>query len=297
MRWSSILTLLCVIASLILTFLCLFAGSSSNFLQNGDLLTLNMSRLGHNVNIFNTTDGDGGFFDNLVNGVQEDINDLVDDVTSDIAASLNISDFYSVHIMNYCEGVFKPNASLAAENGTHVSKNTTYCSPRNAMFHFNVTQIVQDALPSKINLTSIDWPQTITDAQDAVRTASIATEILYIIAIALTGLAFFAAIAGFFTNGRMSACCNVVIDTLAFIALVAASAVATTVILKVVDALNKYGQDLGIHANRGNLFLGMTWAATGLMFVATIISFIQVCVGRRNGGYITSMKEKRQGAY
>lgn len=294
MRLSSLLSLLCATAALILTFLCLFAGSSKTFLSSGDLLTVNMSRLGHGVgDIFNTTDGNGGLLSNFVNSVEGDLNKLLDDITSDIAASLNISDFYSVHIMNYCEGTFTPNASLAAENGTHVHENVTFCSPKSAAFHFNITHVVQNALPHKLNLSDIHWPQAITDLENTVRTASVATEILYIIAVALTGLAFFGALLSLFAEGRVSACCSVIFDVLAFIVLVIASAVATTIMLKAVKALNKYGDDLGIHANRGNLFLGMTWAATGLMLVAAVTSCVQVCAGKRNGGYISSMKEKR----
>lgn len=253
-----------------------------------------MSRLGHDIDIFNTTDGNGGRLSNFINSIEGELNKLVDDVTSDIAASLNLSDFYSVHVMNYCEGTFTPNASLAAENGTHVHENVTYCSPKSAAFHFNITGVVQGALPQKINLSDIHWPQAITDAEDTVHTASVAMEILYIVAIALTGVAFLSALLTAITEGRVSACCSVILDILAFIALLIASAVATTVILKAVSALNKYGDDLGIHADRGNLFLGMTWAATGLMLVAAVASCVQVCVGRRHGGYIRSMKEKRR---
>lgn len=291
MRWSSIITLLCATAALILSFLCLFAGSSRSFLQNGDLLTLNMSRLGYIGDTFNTTDGDGGLLDNVFNDAQDEVNDLINDATTDIASQLNISDFYSVHLMNYCEGMFEPNGSVAA-NGSDVSKNTTYCSPRNSAFHFNVTEVVQDALPSGINLGDIQWPEEVTDAQNLIRTASIATEILYIIGIAFTGLAFLGAIAGFFTSGRLSACCNVIIDLIALIALIAASAVATVVIVRAVDALNQYGNDIGVSATRGDLFLGMTWAAVALMLIATIVSIAQLIRGRKNGGYISEMRQK-----
>lgn len=251
-----------------------------------------MSRLGFVGDVFNTTDGNGGFLDNLINDAQGELNNLINDATTDIASALNISDFYAVHIMDYCEGMFNPNGTVAAENGTHVSKNTTYCSSRNALFHFNVTEVVESALPDRINLTDINWPNAVTDAQNAIRTASIAAVVLYIIGIALTGIALLGAVFGFFTNGRLSACLNVILDFLAFIALVVGSALATVVMLKAVEALNKYGNDIGVSATRGNLFLGMTWAAVGLMLVATIISTVQLFVGRRDSGYISDVKEK-----
>lgn len=294
MRWSSIITLLCSVAALVLSFLLLFAGGSRSFLQNTDVLTLNMSRLGYVGDVFNTTDGDGSLLDSLINNAQESANELINNATTEIASQLNISDFYSVHVMNYCEGMFEPNGT-AAVVGSDVTKNTTYCSSRNALFHFNVTQVVNDALPGQISLSDINWPAAINDAQNAIRAASIAAVILYILAIVFTGLAFFGAIFGFFTSGRLSACCNLVIDFLAFLCIGGASGVATAVMVKAVDALNQYGNDIGVSATRGNRFLAMTWAATGAMLIALIVSLVQLCVGRRDGhgSYITQMKEKR----
>jgi len=291
MRWSSLVTLLCAAAALVLSFLCLFAGSTRSFLQNGDLLTLNMSRLGYAGDAFNTTDGDGGFLDNLINDAQDDINDLINNATTEIASQLNISDFYSVHLMNYCKGMYTPDAAVAA-NGSDVSKNTTYCSPRNTAFHFNVTQIVQAAIPDEITLSDINWPEEVTNAQTLIRTASIATEVLYILGIVFTGLALLGAIFGFFSTGRLSACCNLVIDLLAFISLTIASVLATVVIVKAVNTINKYGDDLGIAATKGKLFLGMTWAAVALMLIATIVSIVQLIKGRQNGTYISEMRQK-----
>lgn len=291
MRLSSIATVVCCAGALILSILCLLAGNTRSFLQNADVLTLNMSRLGYVGDVFNTTNGDGGFLDNLINDAQSELNDLINDATTDIASALNISDFYSVHLMDYCEGMYSPNSTLAAENGTHVSENVTYCSPANALFHFNVTEVVQSVLPDHINLTDIQWPDAITDAQNAVRTASIAAVVLYIVGIALTGIAFFGAIFGFFTNGRISACLNIIIDTLALLALIVGSALATIVMVKAVEAINKYGNDIGISATKGNLFLGMTWASVGLMLIATVISIVQLIRGRRHGAYVSEMHE------
>ena len=42
MRISSVFTLLCSIAALVLSLLVLFAGSSRSFLQSGDLLTVRL---------------------------------------------------------------------------------------------------------------------------------------------------------------------------------------------------------------------------------------------------------------
>jgi hypothetical protein len=68
---------------------------------------------------------------------------------------------------------------------------------------------------------------------------------------------------------------------LAFLAIGIASALATTVIVKAVNAINKHGNDIGIAATKGGAFLGMTWAATVAMLLAALVSVVQCVAGRR----------------
>ena len=44
-----------------------------------------------------------------------------------------------------------------------------------------------------------------------------------------------------------------------------ASAIATAVINNVVTAINKYGNEIGVYAYKGETFIGLTWAATLLV--------------------------------
>ena len=60
-----------------------------------------------------------------------------------------------------------------------------------------------------------------------------------------------------------------------------AAAIATTIAVKVVNAVNKYGDEVGVAAYKGNTFLGMTWAATILMFLASLAHFHEFIRGRK----------------
>ena len=64
---------------------------------------------------------------------------------------------------------------------------------------------------------------------------------------------------------------------LAFLTLVIASIISTVVITKAVNAVNKYGADIGIAAYKGSTFLGMTWAATALMLLASMVWIAECC--------------------
>ena len=44
-----------------------------------------------------------------------------------------------------------------------------------------------------------------------------------------------------------------------------ASAIATAVINNVVKVINKYGNEIGVYAYKGETFIGMTWVVTLLV--------------------------------
>jgi phosphoribosylformylglycinamidine (FGAM) synthase-like enzyme len=69
---------------------------------------------------------------------------------------------------------------------------------------------------------------------------------------------------------------------LGFLSLGIASAIATAAMVKVVHAVNKYGNDIGIAATKGTTFLGLTWGATAAMLLAACLSTIQCIAGRKN---------------
>jgi hypothetical protein len=274
MRFSAIFPLLCSLVALILTLLCLFAGSSKSFLPNAELLTLNTSRLGH-TSLFNTSDGNGGFISNLINGIEGDINDLINNATSDIAAAFDLHDFYAAHIMNYCEGYFMGNDTPGAK------ENITHCSNRTAFFHFDPTKIIQSELAPGLNLSDLHWPSEIEDAVKTIEVASKVMFVFYILAIIFSGFSLLGAIWGFLSSGRLSAFVNFLLDILAFLTIGIASAISTAILVKAVNAVNKYGEDIGLAATKGKSFLGMTWAATAVMLLASFVWVAECCAGRR----------------
>ena len=72
---------------------------------------------------------------------------------------------------------------------------------------------------------------------------------------------------------------------MAFFTLGIASAISTTIIVKVVNAINKYGKDIGIAAYKGSDFLGMTWASVIIMLLASFV-WVAECVSGRKKGYV-----------
>ena len=66
------------------------------------------------------------------------------------------------------------------------------------------------------------------------------------------------------------------------------SAVASVIAIQFVDLINRHGQDYGIVARGGSTFLGMTWSAVILSFLAIVMSVITLPA---SGGSAVSEKE------
>lgn len=286
MRFSALIPVVLSAAALILTFLCLFAGSKKGFMEDYAIVTLNTSRIGKEF--FNTTSSNSSnsvvsFFDDIINDVQGEINDKINDVAQD----LGLHDFYSAHLLNFCEGYYTPadmpNATISKGD---ISKNVTNCSNRTAMYNFDPRQMIQRELNESghgdINLTDLGWPDEVDDAINTLEVASNAMFVLYCIGIAFAGLALISAIISIFFSGRLSAFANIIIDMIAFLAVGIASAIATAIAVKAADVINDKGDRIGISAQKGNKFMILTWVATACLLVASLVWCFDCVVGRRN---------------
>ena len=154
------------------------------------------------TSVFNTDDS-GGLFDDLGNDIQTSINDKVNDAIDEVAQKVGIHDFYSVHLMTYCEGFYEPNGAVQPD-GSMPSQNVTRCSNQTTMFHFNPKKVLESELNEGVSLSDLQWPDDINDGILVLQSASKAMFVFYIAGIALTGFALVAALFGVFSNGRIA---------------------------------------------------------------------------------------------
>lgn len=255
--------------------LCIFAGSKRGYLEDADLFTVNTSMLGRKT--LDTSKTSSSILNSIKNTVQKEVNEAI----SDVAKTLNIHDFYSAHLLDYCEGYFTP---TPFQNLTsQPSKNITHCSNETSFFHFDPGAIIQNELKPGINLTDLSWPSAIQDGVRAVEGATDLMFVLYFMGAATTGVALIAALVGVREVWRYSAVICFMLSSLAFGSLLLASSIATIVISKVVNAINKHGNDIGVYAYKGETFIGMTWAAT-LLVLITAFMWLYEFIRERKGG-------------
>lgn len=69
----------------------------------------------------------GDAADDIEGEITDQLNDIINDAADKLAETLGISQWYSFHIMNTCEGDFAPNTTV-----TGAWYNTTNCTAREA---------------------------------------------------------------------------------------------------------------------------------------------------------------------
>lgn len=155
--------------------------------------------------LLDTSKPSSSILGSIASSVKGDINGAIVDITH----YLNLHDFYSVHLLDYCEGYYTPTA--VANSTSRPSRNVTSCSNRTALFHFDPTATVQKELKPGVSLQDLHWPSAIQDGIRTVENASKVMVILYYIGIVVTGLAIVGSIIGFIIGGTLGATINLLL--------------------------------------------------------------------------------------
>ncbi|KAI9721618.1 MAG: hypothetical protein M1828_005109 [Chrysothrix sp. TS-e1954] len=314
-RWTAAAPLLFTGIAIILSFLCVFAGTNHDMIEDADIFMLNTSRIGINFTGIGSgvssglssliprapTPVFGGLESAASSGVASAKSGVSDsaqkadkdahnaaskgkdaaknDVNKEIqklAKDVGLHDFYSIHILNFCEGYFKHNSS---------ARNVTHCSGSSGSFSFNPNQTLGNDMSnssSHLSLDQIHWPKAITEGIRDIKWVFQLMFVLYCFGLVCICFAFLANIAGVArTEGRLIPLINVALAFLAFFWLIIASGAVTYAGRHATDAINKYGKDIDVNARRGTKFLGMTWAAVTLVGLSTICWVVEFFMSRR----------------
>jgi hypothetical protein len=163
----ALVPLILAITGFVLSMLCLFAGTKPNYMESYHIVSLNTTGLGHDqLAKLNTTSltatinapfvpepcdqtnkakklaceaknevAEKAWNSDAGKAAREKAAELLASTTAEVgelidkaAQELGIKQFYSLHLMNMCEGYYKPNASTP-----HAGTNVTECSNQTAM--------------------------------------------------------------------------------------------------------------------------------------------------------------------
>ncbi|KAK7956877.1 sur7 protein [Apiospora aurea] len=283
-------------AAFALALVALFAGSKPGQMEDYHIISINMSNFGHDLvptptsggsDPTSTDDGGiGGFFSSVVATIESSVSDELNKISNDIAdklsAEIGISQWYSLHVMNACEGNYAPNATSPG-----AWFNQTNCTAQEAGFQFNLSSVLDREIevgPLDLNPADLKIPEGIQEAINYLNGFLLAIFALYVIGIGFSGIVFLLCI-GALTIGpsTLFSVASAITATLAALALGIASAISTAIAKKGASEINDKGDDVGISAKAGGKFMIITWVAFGSIVVA-LISWIGIWLKNRRSG-------------
>jgi uncharacterized membrane protein YagU involved in acid resistance len=304
-RFIVLIPLVFSIASAVLAALALFAGHEKGFMENYAVARLNTSRIGYNlVDISNkktkrglfgddedeaqdNNDGDDSLWDDIQEGagdiwddvsgeIENQLNDIGNNLADELAETLGLSEWYSLHIMSACQGFFTPEPT-ASNPGLNIS----YCNNTAPEDAFNLQDVIETELslgPFDLSLEDIGWSDDIQNQVDKINDVLLAMFILYVLGMAFSIIGVITAVLSFvWAHKRSLVLINLGVIGIAMACLVVGSIIVTVAVTEGIDKINDLGEDIGISVNRGNNFLAITWAAAGLTIVSFLIWCFQLC--------------------
>ncbi|TRX93126.1 hypothetical protein FHL15_005994 [Xylaria flabelliformis] len=267
----------------VLALIVLLAGTGpqQESLEPYHIIAVNLSNFGHDL-VPTPTKSDpkpshtsgGSLFDQIADdarGLGQDIsngiNNITDGIADEVTKDLGISQWYSLHIMTACEGMFSPNVSNPS-----AWYNLTNCTAQQPGLRLNLSEILDHEIqagPLKLNLNQLPIPEKVQDAVDIVNNALLALFVFYALAGGLAGLSFLLSLAVLiFLRKRVTkpvVWANTGIAGLGTFFLLVGSAVITYVNNKGVEEINKAGKDVGISGIKGTKLITLSWITFGLM--------------------------------
>lgn len=285
MRFLVLIPLILSFVAFVLANLALFAGHQQGFMEDYAVIRLNTSQLGqdmfkngksHSSNDDKDDDGDESIFDKLkdkVHDIKDDakdkLGDIANDIIANIAEDLGISQWYSVHIMNACQGEFGANATAA-----HFSLNTTNCTHSSPSNRFNLTEILDQELsvgPLDLSLADISWPDSIQDKISDLNSALLALFVFFVLGVGFSGLSMLACIPAFLLGDKkIILFINTALASLAATTITLGSIVVTAASSIAVNAINKAGKKITLVATKGTKFYTISWIAAIFMIISTL---------------------------
>ncbi|CAG9988243.1 unnamed protein product [Clonostachys byssicola] len=264
-RLAIIVPLVLSTIGLILAALSLSAGHKKGFMEEYALARVNVSRIGYDIikaSDTNKIHDSGGFldiikdlWDDTKHAIIDKLNDLIGGTVDELADKLGISNWYSVHVMNGCQGSFQPNGTVKS-----ASLQTTNCSDSKAGLG-----------PFDIKLPDLGWTDDIQANLNSLNEALLGFFVLYVLGITLCGISILTCLAAFIKPQHKKVVLSAVFTNLiAASVLVAASIIATVMTTKGIERMNRLTRHIGVEIQGGYKFLGLTWTSA----VAILLAFM-----------------------
>ncbi|KAK5162819.1 uncharacterized protein LTR77_011145 [Saxophila tyrrhenica] len=277
--------------------LSLFAGSRIGFMEKFAVLTVNASSIDANAFLHHHVEKSdvaeskdtleaGVGQPNLAQriavlpGLTEAVNskdDAIDNAIQtglhDLASALGLRDFYSVHLLNYCDGDFVPSpVPDETMSRKDISKDVIACSKMTTRGPF-------DLQSSMVQQSGDMSHHAIARLLSLYHIASLSLQVYQRIMIGLYCAAVGSLLLTIALTVANVLCCTFGIGGIAVFAgrwlstviLLFAASMATCEAVQLSDAINSYGQSVGLIATIGGSFLTLAWTGWFALLSANVL--------------------------
>ncbi|ERS99790.1 hypothetical protein HMPREF1624_03155 [Sporothrix schenckii ATCC 58251] len=222
-----------------------------------------------------------------------------DSAADDMAAVLGVSEFYSLHVMNVCEGTFAPNATADS-----AWRNVSSCTVQLNSHQLNISNLIDNELNDNFvdggSLARLGGSSSLQSALNRIPTLGIVLAVFYIVAACFAGLGLLltaASVVTRVTHSRETVLANLAAASGAALALLIAGLVSAVAAKSTVDSINRLGKDtIGMEACQGYKFEALTWAAFGLMTVAALFWLHELQADAKKAAAAAAAKKKAAAA-
>ena len=208
----------------------------------------------------------------------------IDGSIDSFARYLGSHDFYSVYVLNLCEGQYSSGDVRPVLMSNSDRRNITSCGDKTFTFNFDLRKTLglqaDGSEDHSIDTPKSSWPPEVESGMRALETIPRIMSVVYCISLALTTVALALAAFGIFFSGRCSACVNIMFSSTATLAAGVASILATLLGKNTAEIINVEGTQINISAQTGTKFLRLTWAATACMLAASLLWCLACIRGR-----------------
>lgn len=220
----------------------------------------------------------------ILNEITGSVQGGIDGSIGSFARFLGLHDFYSIYVLNLCQGQYSSDQVRPILSSSNDPGNITNCGDKTFTFNFDLRKTLglqpdndQDRV---VDMPRLSWPSEVNGGMRAIETIPRIMSVVYCISLTMTAIALALAIFGIFFSCRCSACVNIMSSSIATLAAGVASILATLLGKNTAELINAEGTQINISAQTGTKFLRLTWAATVCMLAASLLWCLACIRGR-----------------
>lgn len=202
-------------------------------------------------------------------GLPHDVGSTIAHGTDSVPQVPSVADFYSLHLLNFCEGDFKNAANVAGQ-----SREAKKCSKAMVGYDFDTSA---GSSGRDTNIATLLNKLGYASAQASLHRLGMVMKVvssLYVLG--ACGLGFqtlFAPIAIFYKTRKLWRL-NLVYNLCVGALVLTCSSLSTTIAFEAKRSINNHDQEVPISIAVGHPFVGLTWTMTGLLLATSVVWFL-----------------------